>query len=161
MFSLVQALLIPISAWIWIRATYIHKSLGCNNFPSTAPSLPGMCVKIWKTFALTSGQTFSLHSPSITFTLCSELGQIFSSIASKPINIRWIRTGSHLHQKKSCIVSYYRQISTNNKIFFKFYYPWIFYYYPRKAVCYDNSLLSLTIMSYNYHFKCKIKINKF
>ena len=39
----------------------------------------------------------------------------FSSLASKPINISWIRTGSVSHTEKSCIALYYRQFSTNNK----------------------------------------------
>ena len=38
----------------------------------------------------------------------------FSSMLLKPINIRWIRTGSQV--KKSCITSYYRQFATNIKL---------------------------------------------
>ncbi len=34
----------------------------------------------------------------------------------KPLNIRWIGTGSLSNTKKLCIVSYYRQFSTNIKI---------------------------------------------
>ncbi len=70
----------------------------------------------------------------------------FSSMASKPIDICWIKTGFLAILKKSCIVWYYRQFSTNIKkknhkintsfvsfrplganIFFSF-------WYPRKAV---------------------------
>ena len=38
-----------------------------------------------------------------------------SSMASKPITIRWIRTGFS-QTEKSCIASNYRQFSTNIKI---------------------------------------------
>ena len=37
------------------------------------------------------------------------------SMASKPINIRWIRTILS-HNKKLCMASYYRQLSMNNNI---------------------------------------------
>ena len=37
-------------------------------------------------------------------------------MGSKPINIHWIRTGSQLHEKKSCIGSNYRQFAINIKI---------------------------------------------
>ena len=40
---------------------------------------------------------------------------ILSSMASKPINIRWLRTGSW-PTEKSCIASNYRQFSTNIKL---------------------------------------------
>ena len=40
--------------------------------------------------------------------------KFFFSMALKPINIRWIITGSHSFW--SCITSYYRQFSTNYKI---------------------------------------------
>ena len=39
-------------------------------------------------------------------------GNLISSMASKPINICWIKTSSHL----SFIASYYRQFSTNIKM---------------------------------------------
>ena len=37
----------------------------------------------------------------------------FSSITSKPINIRWIRIGSISHTEKLCFVSYFIRFSTN------------------------------------------------
>ena len=39
----------------------------------------------------------------------------YSSMALKPINIRWIRTVLS-HTENSCTASYYRQFSTNTKI---------------------------------------------
>ena len=42
------------------------------------------------------------------------LGKAISRIHSKPIIIRWIRTGSHPFEKKTiCLSSYYIQFSTN------------------------------------------------
>ena len=49
------------------------------------------------------------------FTGLCRQNEIISSMASKPINIRWKRTGSQPHFK-SCIASNWRQFSMNIKI---------------------------------------------
>ena len=52
---------------------------------------------------------------NIKLSFFLQLLNSFTSMASKPINIRWFRTGSS-HTEKPCIVSHYRQFSTNIEV---------------------------------------------
>ena len=54
-------------------------------------------------------------SKNTTLFFVKKLSYLLSSITSKPIDIRWIKTVLS-HTEKSCIVTYYRQFSMDNKI---------------------------------------------
>ena len=66
---------------------------------------------------------------SPVFLMLHWINNIISSTASKPIQIRLIRTGSHRFIEKSCIAFYCRQFSMNIKIKnikkYQFCYVWL------------------------------------